>query len=444
MSATGSPLQLAAAALGDALALEVADLNARADDQDDILAKFNARLAAIEAWIAAQQPPVTPPVLTESIDGTTLPAAGHIIDAQGRLWTLFGGQIAIDGTVDPVTKLVLNVKYWRHVCYQVTTAGVWYGPDPALPQGAGNWIPIPGDPSVPIMPPVAGSGFRVQDGRIIAPNGQPWIGRGINTGTHGVNGKADNIAALAGMASALVATFPGVNFLRQSIWLAALNQGMQPADLAPAVATLTAQGVVVLFDLHDYQFCLSGAQLAQVAAWWQAGAALWKGNPRVFFSAQNEPDEKGNAGQIDTMNGTLYDAVRAGGNTAPFAISLAGGWSSQGMNTAAYARMNNLIVDDHWYGWRRPSSTLAGTIADCKRFKCASGDPAILIGEYGVCGVGPGIDPGGPESARDVQLNPDVDISAAWAWRSYNSFVQSGYIPSDLVVSPWTGVAGFA
>src|SRR5450755_722728 len=90
--------------------------------------------------------------------------------------------------------------------------------------------------------------FTVSGGQILDPNGQPFQARGINTGTIGINGRAETIGIMNTMASNLTSTFPHVNMLRVPIWQNAINQGLNAADLAAAVHTLNAEGVVVEFE----------------------------------------------------------------------------------------------------------------------------------------------------------------------------------------------------
>ena len=131
--------------------------------------------------------------------------------------------------------------------------------------------------------------FNVSSGQIIGPDGQPFQARGINTGTIGVNGRAETISIMNTMASSLTSTFPHINMLRVTIWQNAINQGLTAADLAAAVQTLNSAGVVVEFEYHDFPTTLSGDALTSVANFYSGMASAFKGNDHVWFGSQNEP-----------------------------------------------------------------------------------------------------------------------------------------------------------
>src|SRR5438046_444712 len=162
--------------------------------------------------------------------------------------------------------------------------------------------------------------FTVSNGQILDPNGQPFQARGINTGTIGINGRAETIGIMNTMASNLTSTFPNINMLRVPIWQNAINQGLTAADLTAAVHTLNAAGVIVEFEYHDFPTKLSGDSLTSVANFYSGMASAFKGNDLVWFGSQNEPG----GGAIDTEISTLYNAVRATGNNTVFMMCMNG------------------------------------------------------------------------------------------------------------------------
>ena len=104
--------------------------------------------------------PVTPPLsLTPSPDGTkiTSASASPIIDKSGNAWSLVqsassGLQIAVNGTVDPVTANVVLLETLGGNMVQENTSGNWYseaGP-------TGSWAQIAAPPLQHPSPPAAG------------------------------------------------------------------------------------------------------------------------------------------------------------------------------------------------------------------------------------------------------------------------------------------------
>ena len=285
--------------------------------------------------------------------------------------------------------------------------------------------------------------FSVSGGQILDPNGQPFVARGINTGTIGINGRAETISIMNTMASQLTSTFPGVNMVRVPIWQNAINQGLTPADLAPAVKALNAAGVVVEFEYHDYPTTLSGGALTSVANFYSGLATTFNGNPNVWFGSQNEPG----GGPIDTEISTLYNAVRAAGNNTIFMMCMNGGYTTNGLNPATYTSMHNVVWDTHFYSWEpggmygldptnpaQSAQALANNLKSITNFThSADGTIPIIIGEYGPA-AGNAMDNGGYQTVASVEQSGVGSL--AWAWDTFNS---GNPIPGDLVNPPWSG-----
>lgn len=100
-------------------------------------------------------PPVTPPVVhpDESPDKTIVPPSSQIVDHVGRVWTIKGGQVAVDGVVDPITGAVEQMDYVGGRIYQRNTPGDWYVTAAVVPPVWSLWSS--GDPvNPPVIPPV--------------------------------------------------------------------------------------------------------------------------------------------------------------------------------------------------------------------------------------------------------------------------------------------------
>jgi Glycosyl hydrolase family 26 len=62
----------------------------------------------------------------ESANNTQVPSANEIVDSSGTIWTLTtSGQIARNGTIDPIANGVVLLAYENHVLWQ-SAKGLWY------------------------------------------------------------------------------------------------------------------------------------------------------------------------------------------------------------------------------------------------------------------------------------------------------------------------------
>jgi hypothetical protein len=142
--------------------------------------------------------PVAPPV--PSPDGTkiTTAAAKPIVDQAGNAWTLVqsatnGLQIAVNGTVDPITANVVLLETTGGKIVQENAAGNWY----SIPGPGGAWTQI----AAPVVPPVPSpDGTKITTAAaspIIDQSGNAWtlVQSTANGLQIAVNGTVDPITA---------------------------------------------------------------------------------------------------------------------------------------------------------------------------------------------------------------------------------------------------------
>jgi hypothetical protein len=295
------------------------------------IAALAARVAVLEAGKPVVPPVIVPP--TESADGALMPPLTVLVDAQGRHWTLFGGQLHVEGVVVADTSGVDLAKYSGHAVYQ-RGGGAWYGPSSAATGGSA----IAGEPGVVVTPPVTTlppvvtgtvTGFTVSQAAGILDNlGNRWELRGYNCDCIG-SGAFDKVKVN------LFAKFPGANMCR-----VVCDQGTGVAEVQSMVAALTARKMISFIDYHDQ---VQGGTIA----WYQVMAAAFKSNPYVFMETPNEPSINVASDQIAIIN-----ALRAAGWTNPIGLELHGGFLFDNIPPvrAACAQGNQLFLCPHNYG----------------------------------------------------------------------------------------------
>jgi hypothetical protein len=373
----------------------------------------------------------TPPSLT--IITTT--SGGQVSDSSGNIWTLdSNGNLLENGTGvaggSGTTKLtVVNGLIWA----QDVNTGTWYtyvggqfvSQGTSTPGPTSPTSPTPTRPTTPSTPTAPGSSFRVQNGQIIDPNGNIFVARGINCGPQD-------------MGQPILATFPGINFIRLATWYTAPYSN---ANYQAFVATMSAAGVVVEIEDHAYPSPLpySGQQLNDESNWYAGLAALFVNNPYVWFGTMNEPGDGGDYGGtgpgISAQHLATYQAIRNAGNNTILMMDYFGGGNpgaigaGYGVTVSTYANMTNVVWDYHFYGWivgtgdtnqNDINAALLGSsgggsgILACQSVQSADGLVPVIVGEFGNSTTGSSVDPNGPQVVSAV-LGSGYGF-AAWTW----------------------------
>jgi len=195
--------------------------------------------------------------------------------------------------------------------------------------------------------PSGSGGFSVSGGQIIGPNGQPFKARGIDI-------LESTLGAAVGDASggALLQDFPNTNMVR--IAMESGYQSYTDATFVNAVNWLTAKGIVVEIGNYDAptQSVSTGSQLTDEVNWYTALATIYKGNPYVWFSTDNEPTDTYSglpAGSVTAEQVAVYNAIRATGSNSMVGLEPIGGGGS--LNPSAYTDMTDVHWDQHYYNW---------------------------------------------------------------------------------------------
>lgn len=376
------------------------------------------------------------------------PGSGSVTDAAGNVFSVTPGGVVQENGIDvPGGAETARVTISNSVVYGEDSTGrgwfvlgdngrYWTHSQP--PAGGSNAAtpniqsPINGlgtaDTTAPTITQVTCQGasatanatgaFHVVGGQIIAPNGQPFIARGINIGPDKIGEAVSN-----GAATPLLTTFPGINMIRF-----ADGSRSSPDALRSFISTLTAKGIVVEIEDHPWPLvnAYSGGDLQAEASWFAALATAFKDNPFVWFGAQNEPQ----GGDISSEHAAVYKAVRGAGNNNPIMLDLMGGGVPNaltvGINASAYASMTNVVWDFHCYNWIVNYSTdqatieakLKDTTAQVQQITSADGKMPVIIGEYGDSTSGNSPDPGGKETVAAVINGGSAGLygSLAWNW----------------------------
>ena len=263
--------------------------------------------------------------------------------------------------------------------------------------------------------------FQTQNGQIIDPNGNVFTARGI-TLNDGQMGAADQA----------LADFPGLNFVRLSIY-----SYQNPSAYASFIQDMTSHGVVVEVEDHTTSTgsnnggsagsAFSGQQLSDEMNWYSSMASTYASNPYVWFGTDNEPPNAG----LSSWEQQTYNAIRDTGNNNPIMMELPGGGypggqtvQSYGMDPNVYASMSNIVMDVHFYGWSSGFSTDQGTVDNtlsdlvngAKTVPSADGTVPVIIGEYGVSTDGYNTDANASQVIQAVQSSNQISGAAAWSW----------------------------
>lgn len=255
-------------------------------------------------------------------------------------------------------------------------------------------------------------GFWTVGGQVLAPDGTPYIARGINL-------RSNELADIP----AVLAAFPNINFIRLNI----RDPQPSPASLATAVNQLTARGIVVELEYHPNagggQGSITALQGSDVA-WLAAAASYFKDNPYVWYGTYNEPPTDGS---LSVWHLAEYKAIRDAGATSPILIEPGGSrpWNLLNpLDLSVYAQMENIVADPHVYAYQDGYSddpavnaaNVAAMIDAARGITSLNGKVPVIIGEFGDSTAGVVRDQGGPESVHAV-LDSGVGF-AAWSWIS--------------------------
>ena len=157
------------------------------------------------------------------------------------------------------------------------------------------------------------AGFYVSGGQIIGPNGQPFKAHGIDI----LESTLGNVVSDPSCAP-LLTKFPGTNMVR--IVMESGYSSYNDPSFVNAVNWLTAKGIVVEIANYDApeHSVSTGALLTSEVNWYTALATIYKSNPYVWLSSDNEPQDTYAglpAGSITAEHNAMYNAIRATGNT---------------------------------------------------------------------------------------------------------------------------------
>lgn len=164
--------------------------------------------------------------------------------------------------------------------------------------------------------------FEIRDGRILAPDGNPFVPVGTNM--NGPNSFFD--VPSKGLAATLAERWK-FNTVRLVTCLPGGCQGGNATtnnDLEGIVAEFAARKIVVMIDYHqlDIAKAATDADIASAVTFWRDMARRFKGNPYVWFNLFNEPEATFNdfsgapgtaAQRWRRQHQTVLDAVRAEG-----------------------------------------------------------------------------------------------------------------------------------
>ena len=277
--------------------------------------------------------------------------------------------------------------------------------------------------------------FTDANGKIIGPNGQPFIANGVDIWAQQVTNSDPDA-----LANQITSMFPGVNMIR-----IAAGDGYgadSAAALEPFVLAMTAKGIVVEIGDYNPQYTQSvptGAGLQQETQWFQSLASTFLGDPYVWFSTANEPSDT-YSGATATEQQAVYSAIRGAGSNAMIGLENTQwpGGSSARINPSEYASMNNVFLDVHYYNWLSGYSTSVSANAtalqaEVKTSQAAYGDFPVIIGEFGTSTTGDGTDPGGMATVSAVTQSP-------YGWTAWG--INSGGT-GDQLTNGGNGLTGF-
>ena len=254
----------------------------------------------------------------------------------------------------------------------------------------------------PLPGGAATGSFTTQNGQIIAPDGSVFIAKGINL-----------YDADMGAAAQVLATFPGINFIR----LAAYTY-QPPSYYSGFLSQMSAAHVVVEIEHHIGAGggvpALTGSDLAAENAWFTSLASAFKGNPYDWLGTINEPSSGGGLGAEQASN---IQAIRGTGNANIILISAP--------VEADVSGQSGLAVDQHFYGWEATgyntdqsvvTAALTNSINQDQQLTTATGKIPLIIGETGNSTDGQNLD---ANAAQVLTADQSSGYGVAyWNWAS--------------------------
>lgn len=384
-------------------------------------------------------PDEPPPAWPISPDNTQVAGGGSLIDSDGHTWTITADErVATDGVPDASTNNVVALAWCGGVLWQQNRIGKWYA------SKDGRWLPGTFTSPMPKAPTTAGTGtgkFYVAGGKIIDPDGNEFLGVGVN-----INDWQMAVVATDDNCEPLLKFFPGLTMLR-----IACRQYSEPDYYREFIRKLTAKKIVLKFEDHTgiSKPPYVGPQLTAEVQWYGNLAAAFKDNPYVWFGGFNEPGKGVALWLIQAQNVAIYNAIRVSSKTI-FALSLPSGGNRGlvGPNARGYdgsimgdldmcKQMTSVIWDLHNYGWLSnydtdpaviravmlgiPPAPAATGAAAAQLWLSADGVIPVMIGEFGNSTTGKGIDANGIALCKvtgEAARKRETAGFQAWHWNA--------------------------
>ena len=159
--------------------------------QENTADRWYSKTSPSAPWSNYPQGSPSPvPLPPASANGTSITAGdGSIVDAQGQVWAInASGQITVDGFTDTTSANVIQMIYAGGKVWQENAADLWWSK--ATPAAA--WLPGPGSPTGPALPPLSATSITV----LVGPDRSFTDGQGNVWQINGdgqiiVNGKVD-------------------------------------------------------------------------------------------------------------------------------------------------------------------------------------------------------------------------------------------------------------
>jgi Cellulase (glycosyl hydrolase family 5) len=279
--------------------------------------------------------------------------------------------------------------------------------------------------------------YSVVNGTIIGPNGQPFDGKGLAV-------YAPQLSQ--SQAAAIMQEMPGLNFIR----LTSIPATDSPADIQADIQDFQSINPNVVVEVEDHTYMgstdtpLEGAALTTEENWYSQIAAANVNNPNVWFGTANEPNDSSDEQEVVNQEVGIYNAIRGAGSNNMVMLEADGGgtFGPQQADPSAYAAMNNVAWDIHFYGGVTNGDTSvsdnvsaiqseAGGANGITESNGSGGQQNIpvIVGEYGDSINGQNLDSNGTAAVDAVQTANNqglVQGAVAWVW-------DGNYNPNDAI-----------